>query len=157
MFKISEESVNVILTSLGNWIEQTPNWETHAEEKSKEASSRKIHYHFAVYNSKVWFGLVSLFNGISTFVGYLMRKISPRCIEVLQSVKLRFFFYFGKYYLLVKVYLFWALHRDYFILIFYIWIFKLSYLELFPTRDLLDLSLTIYIYIYIYIYWSVYI
>ena len=26
----------------------------------------------------VWFGLVSLFNGISTFVGYLMPKLFPK-------------------------------------------------------------------------------
>ena len=30
---------------------------------------------YVVPNDLVWFGLVSLFNGISTFVGYLMPKL----------------------------------------------------------------------------------
>ena len=46
--------------------------------------------------------------------------------------------------LLYRFYLHWALEQDYLNLIFYIWIFRVSCLEFFPTLDL------IYIYIYIY-------
>ena len=33
-------------------------------------------FELAYYDVKVWFGLVSLINGISTFLGYLMPKPS---------------------------------------------------------------------------------
>ena len=61
------------------------------------------------------------------------------------NIVLAFFFN----YLLYIFYLHWALDRNYLILTFYIWISKLSSLELFSTLD----WLYIYIYIYIYICW----
>ena len=56
-------------------------------------------------------------------------------------------------YLLNGFYLHWALYQEYLNLIFYFWIFYWSWLELFPSPDLLDwINNIAYIYIYIYIY-----
>ena len=49
-----------------------------------ENNASKMVVLLASYLYKVWFGLVSLFNGISTFVGHLIQSHSPRRkVEVL--------------------------------------------------------------------------
>ena len=47
----------------------------HKTQQTNQKPSRNDMFFLVPWFGLVWFGLVSLFNGISTFVGYLMPKV----------------------------------------------------------------------------------
>ena len=60
-------------------IETKKKWKNYRKkekiEKWKKGKKKKKDWEWEIKKKKVWFGLVSLFNGISTFMGYLIPKL----------------------------------------------------------------------------------
>ena len=49
-------------------------WQPISEKENSKSKPVELHLKTDFESNPAWFGLVSLFNGISTFVGYLMPK-----------------------------------------------------------------------------------